>query len=116
MFRGRISQGLRLHGCRAQSSSACSHKMDINSRMPSAVPFCQQTKRHVIKGNRGWHPGINIHFVTRAQVSACSAAERISESGIPLHLVAGWLDSTASPAIVAFVNAAAKTPGGRLKP
>ena len=38
------------------------------------------------------------------QVSACSEAKRLGQSRVPLHLVAGWLDATASPAICAFLN------------
>ena len=38
------------------------------------------------------------------QVSACSEAKRLAQSRVPLHLVAGWLDATASPAICAFLN------------
>eukprot|EP00208_Stichococcus_sp_RCC1054_P002346 CAMPEP_0206139850 /NCGR_PEP_ID=MMETSP1473-20131121/7550_1 /ASSEMBLY_ACC=CAM_ASM_001109 /TAXON_ID=1461547 /ORGANISM="Stichococcus sp, Strain RCC1054" /LENGTH=865 /DNA_ID=CAMNT_0053533773 /DNA_START=333 /DNA_END=2930 /DNA_ORIENTATION=- len=46
-------------------------------------------------------------------ISACSAAAAIAASGVPLLLTAGWLDSTAGPAICMFTHAA-KTPGSRL--
>jgi len=43
-------------------------------------------------------------------ISACGVAGDISVSGVPLNVTAGWLDSTAAPAIYIFCNAA-KAPG-----
>ena len=43
-------------------------------------------------------------------ISACTAAAAIAASGVPLQLTAGWLDSTAGPAICMFTHAA-KAPG-----
>ena len=44
------------------------------------------------------------------EISACAVAGRIAGAGVPLNIAAGWLDSTAGPAIHIFVNAA-KAPG-----
>jgi hypothetical protein len=43
-------------------------------------------------------------------ISACSCAADIARSDVPLSITAGWLDSTAGPAITMFVTAA-KAPG-----
>jgi hypothetical protein len=39
-------------------------------------------------------------------ISACSVAGDIAGSGVPLSITAGWLDSTAGPAIIMFMKAA----------
>ncbi len=43
-------------------------------------------------------------------ISACAASAAIRASGVPLLLTAGWLDSTAGPAICIFTHAA-RAPG-----
>ena len=44
------------------------------------------------------------------QVSACSVAAEIASSGVPISIMAGWPDLTASPGIHAFYHAT-KAPG-----
>lgn len=52
--------------------------------------------------------------VTCQDVSACSVAANIAASGVPLQLASGWLDTTASAAIHAYVFGA-HAPGGEQK-
>lgn len=46
------------------------------------------------------------------QISACSVADKIASSGVPLALMSGWLDQTAFSSIHAYHHAA-KAPGER---
>ncbi|KAK9813975.1 hypothetical protein WJX73_007604 [Symbiochloris irregularis] len=51
--------------------------------------------------------------LTISQGSPTSVAADIASSGVPLLLMAGWLDATAHPAILCFLHAA-KAPGSNL--
>lgn len=44
------------------------------------------------------------------QISACSVAGEIASSGVPISLMSGWMDQTASSSIHTFYHSA-KAPG-----
>ena len=44
------------------------------------------------------------------QISACSVSADIASSGVPISLMSGWMDQTATSSIHAFYHAA-KAPG-----
>lgn len=53
-----------------------------------------------------------LRFVSLCmQASPCIKAEQIAAAGIPLMLVAGWMDATAAAAISAYVHVGSRVPG-----
>ncbi|CAL8463886.1 g3421 [Coccomyxa elongata] len=81
--------------------------------------------REALNEHNSWEPaeaGRVIRFtdqldpfsgVLATQISACSVADKIASSGVPLALISGWLDQTAFSSIHAFYHAA-KAPGSEL--